>query len=380
MHRFAGLDGDRLRPQLAGGAARAARSARPVPAPASLRRVEPLAAVFLGLHGVMVLTGLGGEPWQWAGVGLVLVCGLAGLGGRGPAWMVPVRGLVILAVGVALQATAGGAAGWFAAWPFVLVAVYPLALPGPGGLVIAGPAVLGYVLVVRLAGPPVAPALAVARGALLVGLAGLAWTAARAYARMANLAVEAELELGRHERLGRALLDALPDPTAVLDAQGRIVAVNQAWTRHSPEGQPTPAVGQVGSGVGEVGPAPGEPGPALGAVGLSYPAVCQAAAAAGYDGLAAAADGVRSVLGGRAALFRCRYLAPDAAETYEVTVTPLADGDGAVVTHHPTPGIAGGPAEGGPAPGSRQPDPPMDANPERSRQPDPPMKGPQPGG
>jgi PAS domain-containing protein len=311
MHRFAGLDGDRLRPQLAGGGARPARWARPVPAPASLRRVEPLAAVFLGLHGVMVLTGLGGDPWQWAGVGLVLVCGLAGLGGRGPAWMVPVRGLVILVVGVALQATAGGAAGWFAAWPFVLVAVYPLALPGPGGLVVAGLAVLGYVLVVRLAGPPVGPALAVARGVLLAGLAGLAGTAARAYAGMANMAVEAELELGRRERLSRALLDALADPTAVLDAQGRIVAVNQAWTRRSAGG------------------------PALGEVGQSYPAACRAAAAAGFDGLGAAADGVRGVLSGRSALFRCRYLAPGGAGPYELTVTPLADGDGAVATHRP---------------------------------------------
>jgi Aminotransferase class I and II len=53
--------------------------------------------------------------------------------------------------GVALQASAGGAGGWFVAWPFVLVAVYPLALPGPAGLVVAGLAVLGYVLVVRLA-------------------------------------------------------------------------------------------------------------------------------------------------------------------------------------------------------------------------------------
>jgi PAS domain-containing protein len=317
MHRFAGLDGGRLRPRLAGSAARAARavrSARPVPAPASLRRVEPLAAVFLGLHGVMVLTGLGADPWQWAGVGLVLVCGLAGLGGRGPAWMVPVRGLVILAVGVALQATAGGAAGWFAAWPFVLVAVYPLALPGPGGLVVAGLAVLGYVLVVRLAGPPVGPALAVARGVLLAGLAALAWTAARAYARMANLAVEAELELGRRERLARALLDALADPAAVLDAQGRILAVNQAWARRSGEG---PA------------------GPALGEVGQSYPAACQAAAAAGYDGLGAAADGVRGVLSRRATRFRCRYLPPGGAEPHELTVLPLADGDGAVVTHRP---------------------------------------------
>jgi hypothetical protein len=154
----------------------------------------------------------------------------------------------------------------------------------------------------------------VARGMLLAGLAGLAGTAARAYAGMANLAVEAELELGRRERLGRALLDALADPTAVLDDQGRIVAVNQAWTRRSAEG---PA------------------GPALVEVGQSYPAACQAAAAAGYDGLAAAADGVRGVLRGQAALFRCHYLAPGGAEPYELTVTPLAAGDGAVATDRP---------------------------------------------
>jgi PAS domain-containing protein len=311
MHRFAGLDGDRLRPQLAGTVP---RPSRPPPAPGPLRRLEPLAAVFLGLHGVMVLANLGAAGWRWAGVGLVLLLGLAGLGGRGPAWMVQLRALAILVVGVALQATAGGAGGWFAAWPFVLVAVYPLVLPGPSGQVVAGLAVLGYVLVVRLAGPAVGPALAVARGVLLVGLAGLALAAAGAYARMANLAVQAELELGRRERLGRAVLDALADPTAVLDAQGRIVAVNQVWTRRSAEG---PA------------------GPALGDVGQSYPAACTAAAAAGYDGLAVAADGVRSVLSGQAALFRCRYLPRDAADPYEVTVTPLAEGDGALVTHRP---------------------------------------------
>ena len=69
MHPFAGLDGDRLRPRLAGSVT---RSARPVPAPALLRRLEPLAAVFLGLHGVMVLGGLGGlagagppSGWSW---------------------------------------------------------------------------------------------------------------------------------------------------------------------------------------------------------------------------------------------------------------------------------------------------------------------------
>jgi PAS domain-containing protein len=315
MHRFVGLDGDRLRPQLAGTVP---RPSRPPPAPGPLRRLEPLAAVFLGLHGVMVLANLGAAGWRWAGVGLVLLLGLAGLGGRGPAWMVQLRALAILVVGVALQATAGGAGGWFAAWPFVLVAVYPLVLPGPSGLVIAGLGVLGYVLVVRLAGPAVGPALAVARGVLLVGLAGLALAAAGAYARMANLAVQAELELGRRERLGRALLDALTDPTAVLDARGRIVAVNQAWARS--------AAGDLAC-------------PVLGEAGQSYPAACRAAAAAGYDGLEPAAGGLVAVLGGDASLFRCRYLAPGGGP-YELTASPLAEGDGAVVAHRPPAGPA----------------------------------------
>jgi hypothetical protein len=50
-----------------------------------------------------------------------------------------------------------------------------------------------------------------------------------------------------------------------------------------------------------------------------------------------AADGVRSVLAGELSLFRCRYQAPGGADPYEITVTPLADGDGAVVAHRPAP-------------------------------------------
>jgi PAS domain-containing protein len=312
MHPFANLDGDHLRPRLAGSVARSA------PVPPLLRRLEPLAAVFLGLHGVTVLAALGGRPWQLAVVGLVLLLGLVSLGGRGPTWMVPLRAGAILSAGVALQASTGGAAGWFAAWPFVLVAVYPLALPGPAGVVVAGLAVLGYVLVVRLAEPPVGPALAVARGALLAGLAGLAWVAASAYARMANLAVEAELELGRHERLARALLEALTDPTAVLDAHGRIVAANQGWVRFA---------------------AKDLTGLALAEVGQSYPAACEAAATAGYEGLQPAAKGVSAVLSGEVPRFRCRYHAPGGAGPFEVTVTPFADGDGAVVTHRSPPAL-----------------------------------------
>ena len=37
------------------------------------------------------------------------------------------------------------------------------------------------------------------------------------------------------------------------------------------------------------------------------------------------------------ALFRCRYQDPNGAGPFEVTVTSLADGAGAVVTHRPPP-------------------------------------------
>jgi len=314
MHRFAGVDADLPAPRPAAGP-----SARPPPPPASLRRLEPLAAVFLGLHGLVVLANLGGDPWQWAGVGLVLLLGLAGAGGRGPARMVPIRAGAILAVGVALQATAGGAGGWFVAWTFALVAVYPLALPGPAGVVVAGLAVLACVLVVRLAPPALSPVTAVTRVVLLAGLAALALMAARAYGSMASLAVEASLEAGRRERESRALLDALPDPTSVLDANGQIVTVNRAWVRFAAEHLADPAVGDVGE---------------------SYPVACAAAAAAGYDGLRPAPEGIRTVLAGEATLFSCRYLARDGPDAYEVTVSPLTHGEGAVVTLREVPAPA----------------------------------------
>jgi PAS domain-containing protein len=235
LHPSAGLDGDHLPPRLAGAVA---RSARPVPAPTTLRRVEPLAAVFLGLHGVMVLANLGGAPWQWAGVGLVLLLGLVSIGAAAPA-------------------------GW--SWSG-LGRSWPWGRP-PGKR---------------------------RRGRRLVR--GLAVRARR----------------GLPAGPARALLDALTDPTAVLDPQGHIVAVNQAWARFAAGGLAV-------------------------AVGQSYPAACGAAADAGYDGLAPAADGARAVLAGEVALFRCRYQAPGGAGPFEVTVTPLADGDGAVVTHRPPP-------------------------------------------
>jgi hypothetical protein len=79
----------------------------------------------------------------------------------------------------------------------------------------------------------------------------------------------------------------------------------------------------------------------LAEVSQSPPSPCEASAAAGYDGLEPAARGVRAVLGGEVSLFRCRYQAPGGVGPCEVTVTPFADGEGAVVTHRPSPPPAG---------------------------------------
>jgi hypothetical protein len=64
------------------------------------------------------------------------------------------------------------------------------------------------------------------------------------------------------------------------------------------------------------------------------------AVAAGYDGLRPAPEGIRTVLAGEASLFRCRYLSPDGPDAYEVTVSPLVHGEGAVVTLREVPAPA----------------------------------------
>jgi PAS domain-containing protein len=293
------------------------RGRRPAGPDGTLRRLEPLAAAVLGLYGLVTLADLDAAAWQWAGAGLLLALGLAGLGGRNPVQLVALRAAAILVVGAALLATTDRPGDAFQAWPFVLVALYPLVLPGGLGNAVAVTAALTYLLVLRLATPRVGPAALAVRWTLLAGLGVLAWTAAAAYGRMASVALQASIELERRERVSRSMLDSLRDRTFLLDPRGRIVAGNPAWTRFTAE-HPD--------------------GPTLGAVGDDYPRVCAAAAAGGYQGLEAAGEGIRRVLSGRAPAFEFRYRAPARGPGYEVAVAALADGAGAVVSHRDAPG------------------------------------------
>ena len=124
----------------------------------------------------------------------------------------------------------------------------------------------------------------------------------------------AEAELQQREELGRAVLDAVPANLAVLDPEGTIVAVNQAWALHAAEAGGDVLWAGVGSGYLEVCAR------AKGPVGPDAPR---------------AAAGIREVLAG-APGFQMEYLAatPEGERWHELRVWPLSSGRGGVVVSH----------------------------------------------
>lgn len=119
------------------------------------------------------------------------------------------------------------------------------------------------------------------------------------------------------DRLRQAVLDALSAQIAVLDATGRITAVNEAWRRFAREN----------GGVREV-----EAG-----VGMDYLQACLGPSEADPDGLGERAHaGILAVIAGEQAEFSLEYPchSPERYRWFLMTVTPLElDSGGAVVAH-----------------------------------------------
>ena len=115
--------------------------------------------------------------------------------------------------------------------------------------------------------------------------------------------------------LARAVLDALPDATAVLDCAGTIVDVNQAWTMFAVDngGQPEST-----------------------GVGVNYLDLCTRSAEAGCQDARRAADGLRAVLAGDVVQRELEYPCPSPAVNrwFLLRITPLGgDLAGAVTSH-----------------------------------------------
>lgn len=113
-----------------------------------------------------------------------------------------------------------------------------------------------------------------------------------------------------------AILNALPAHIALLDAQGEILTVNEAWRRFAT------ANGLVG---------------ADGAVGINYLKVCDTAHGVSCDEALPVAAGIRAVLGGAAHSYALEYPchSPSQQRWFQMTVTPLFENhpNGAVVMH-----------------------------------------------
>jgi diguanylate cyclase (GGDEF)-like protein/PAS domain S-box-containing protein len=113
-----------------------------------------------------------------------------------------------------------------------------------------------------------------------------------------------------------AILDALPAHIALLDAQGRIVSVNQQWRRFAF----AHAIQSPGYGVG-----------------VNYVDVCDRASGAGLSHARQIAQGIRSVLDGSIERFSIEYpcSSPTEERWFLLTVVPLTDSrsSGVIVMH-----------------------------------------------
>jgi diguanylate cyclase (GGDEF)-like protein/PAS domain S-box-containing protein len=113
-----------------------------------------------------------------------------------------------------------------------------------------------------------------------------------------------------------AVLNAVPAPIALLDNNGVIISVNDAWRRFGS----TNAVQGSGSGIG-----------------LNYLETCDHAWGEGSSDAHLVSEGIRSVLSGRERLFSIEYSchSPTEQRWYELIVTPLREDRqvGVVIMH-----------------------------------------------
>ncbi|NMQ07860.1 PAS domain S-box protein [Candidatus Accumulibacter phosphatis] len=124
-----------------------------------------------------------------------------------------------------------------------------------------------------------------------------------------------EAALRASEAFNAAILDSLSAHVAVLDSDGKILAVNQAWSRFAAEnGGETPLADPIGA---------------------DYRAICLAAADPWAAEALAAWAGIAAVLAGRSEHFELEYPCHTVNQKrwFRMRVDPLRSGGGVVVAH-----------------------------------------------
>ncbi len=119
----------------------------------------------------------------------------------------------------------------------------------------------------------------------------------------------------QNDRFNQAVLDSLPANVAILDHQGKIVAVNQAWQGFAQENGADPA--RVG-------------------VGQNYLKICRAASGPSAEGAGECLVALQAILEGSVPEFELEYPchSPSEKRWFLLRAAPLADQDkGAVILH-----------------------------------------------
>ena len=98
--------------------------------------LESLTPALLTLHGIVMLTALGGSPATWGLIALTAALGAVSF----IFWQLKVdftliRAGCLLVFGFLLLLTTGNADSFFLLWYFVIVAIYPIVLRFPYNLI-----------------------------------------------------------------------------------------------------------------------------------------------------------------------------------------------------------------------------------------------------
>ena len=136
------------------------------------------------------------------------------------------------------------------------------------------------------------------------------------FAEIINDRVHAEDEILQQRRFAESTLEAIPASIVVLDAYGRIISANQAWT----------AFAAANGGAINTG-----------GVGTNYLAVCDAASGEGAEESARFATGIRGVMSGEISRFSMEYSchSPTLQRWFVGYVTPFTgNGPHSVVIAH----------------------------------------------
>ncbi|MGD9792158.1 MAG: diguanylate cyclase [Acidimicrobiia bacterium] len=219
--------------------------------------LEPLLLATLGLNG---LASAFDQPDHHLELGIVaLALGALALvqlflpSSRTP--MVLARSSAVLLASFAFLIDTGGTRGFFLNGLVVACTAYPFLLPGALGFAVPAAASVGYVALMSITDDGPSFATVITRCLLLSVLAFATHQLRRSYERDDARLRDSYRHLADRARHERAVLEALPHPTAIIGDDGVIHGANQHWkdlchSRHLDDGLGASVLTWLGRSVG----------------------------------------------------------------------------------------------------------------------------------